>query len=95
MDMSLEEIEKLKRMLEEKEKEKLDEFQGKKVLGFSLSKCTMNAKNGKQYIVWRAHACKKGKKAIVHIGKDPRKAKEKVKKYLKDHPAFAIEQETR
>jgi predicted ribosome quality control (RQC) complex YloA/Tae2 family protein len=90
MTLSLEEIEKLRTLLEDEEKAKLNELQGKKILGFSLSKGSTTAKTGKKYTVWRAHACKDGKKIIVHIGKDPRIAEKKIRKYLQAHPELIL-----
>ena len=86
MPMSIEEIERLKKVLEDREQEILDQYQGQKVLGFKLSKCSTKAHNGKRYVVWRAHICQNRYKVLIHIGVDPRKAEEKIKTYLANHP---------
>lgn len=90
MEMTLEEIGKLKKMLDLQEQAKLDEYQDKKILGFTLSKGSTTSRAGKIYTVWRAHACKNGQKAILHVGKDPRNAEKKIKEYLKKHPKFRL-----
>ena len=90
MEMALEEVQKLRKMLEQKEQELLDEYQGKKILGFNLSKSYTLSPKGKKYLVWRAHLCKNGNKAIVHIGKDPRAAENKIKAYLTRYPKFGL-----
>ena len=86
MPMSIEEIERLKKVLEDREQEILDQYQGQKVLGFKLSKCSTKAHNGKRYVVWRAHICQDRYKVLIHIGVDPRKAAEKIRAYLANHP---------
>ncbi len=89
MPMSIEEIEKLKKILEEREQEILDQYQCQKVLGFTLSKCSTKAHNGKRYVVWRAHICQNNYKVLIHIGVDPRKAADKIRAYLSSHPDVA------
>lgn len=74
-------IEEQMQMLEQKKMEALAKWQGKEVCGFKLS-CN-------RYGFWRAYSpCKDGQRKIIHIGRDPRKAEEKIKAWLKsqDNP---------
>lgn len=74
MDLTV--IEEQIRLLEQKKIEALEEWQGKEVCGFKLS-CN-------RYGFWRAYSqCRNGERKIIHVGRDPRKAEEKIKAWLK------------
>ena len=74
MDIAV--IEEQIRWLEQKKIEALEEWQGKEVLGFKLS-CN-------KYGFWRAYSqCRNGERKIIHVGRDPRTAEEKIKDWRK------------
>ncbi|MBI4228872.1 MAG: hypothetical protein HY693_04025, partial [Deltaproteobacteria bacterium] len=79
-----EEIQCLKKQVEEKETEHISrQFRGQKVLGFKLTLAYCRSSwNGKRYPAWKANYYHEGNRYIVHIGKDPRKAKQKIAQYL-------------
>lgn len=81
----MDEIETLRRLADELEEKRNKEYLGKKVLGFTL----IRSKNGNGMLQWRAYTYYKGKKANVYIGKDPRKAEEKIREWVVNHEYFA------
>lgn len=82
-NLSLKEIEELKKKLQQCEVQKFAEYKGQKVLGFKLSLVkSRSSKNNKVYPAWKAYRCYKGKRHVVHIGKDPRNAQDKIAKYV-------------
>lgn len=88
--MSLDELAELKEKITRIEAEKLSEFRGKEVLGFKLSEVnSKDSKSGKKYASWKAYLCQDGKRHVVHVGSDPRKAEDKIKKYLEKYPQLA------
>lgn len=88
MDLTLEQIQEMKKILEEKEKETIKKkYQGKKVLGFKLY-LIKEKKGQREYFYWQAYTCNKGKQTTIKIGKDPAKAEQKIKQYMKRHREF-------
>lgn len=85
MDIAI--IEEKIRLLEQKKKEALAKWQGKEVCGFKLS---LN-----RYGFWRAYSPhKNGKQQTVHIGRDPRKAEDKIKAWRKSRKSKANQSQT-
>ncbi|WP_372366933.1 hypothetical protein [Candidatus Uabimicrobium sp. HlEnr_7] len=85
-NLTLAEIEELKKKLQQCESQKFAEYKGQQVLGFKLSLVrSRSSKNNKVYPAWKAYRCHKGKRHVVHIGKDPRNAQEKIAKYVDRH----------
>ena len=83
-DINMDEIETLRRLADELEEKRNRQYLGKKLLGFTLTR----GKNGNGILQWRAYTYYKGKKASVYVGKDPRKAEEKIRKWVTNNKHF-------
>lgn len=77
-------VEVLEELIAKILEEQKQQYQGKKVLGFTLSLL----KDGNGRPQWRAHAWYNGKSANIYIGKDAQKAEKKIRTWVEKHPHF-------